>query len=232
MPAFAVLTKYEFLLAAVTASHIGLMAQTSASGVVSKPSPPACNLYRIESTPVLSLTQRICLWTDRSLTSGEGLMGAAIAGAYSQLTERSSDRRKGFPGYAERFATRYAQSTAKGLGEVFGGYVNHEGLRRELGPWRSPAGAGFGRRFAHALAAPLWNYEDDDAFRKDRRKRFAFSRVAGALASGFVGMAWAPDRLNTPGRALRRSASAYGGYFSSSLFNEFKGDLMKLFRKM
>lgn len=197
------------------------------------PYPPQCNLYRMEATPVLTVKQRFCLWSDRSLTSGEGLMGAFAGAAYSQFTESSADRRKGFAGFTERASTRYAQSVSKGLGEVLVGYVNREGIRRELGPWqRTPKGTKFGRRLAHAFAAPLWNYADDDATSKVREKRFAFSRISGALASGYVGMAWTPDRLNTPGRALRRSASAYGGYWSSSLFNEFGDDLMQLPRML
>src|SRR4051794_30022128 len=73
--------------------------------------PPACNLYRIEDTPVLSLKQRFCLWEDRSLFNSETFFGAALGGAYSQLTERASDRQKGFLGYWERTGTKYAQST-------------------------------------------------------------------------------------------------------------------------
>ncbi|MEO8127172.1 MAG: hypothetical protein ABI822_08775, partial [Bryobacteraceae bacterium] len=207
-----------------------VFAQTTQGGL--KFYPPPCNLYRIENTPVLSLRQRLCLWTDRSLTSGEGIMGAAAGAAFAQFTDRSSDLQKGLAGYAERFGTRYAQSTSKGLGEVFAGYLNHEGMRRELGPWKAPPGSSFGKRLGHAFAAPLWNYDDDDATSAKRGKRFAVSRVAGALASGFVGMAWTPDRLNTPGRALRRSASAYGGYWSSSLLSEFGDDILKLFRRL
>lgn len=192
------------------------------------PYPPSCNRFRIEATPVLSLKQRFCLWTDRSLTSGEGLMGALAGAGFAQVTDRSSDLRKGVPGYAIRASTRYAQSVSKGMGEVVGGYFNREGMRRELGPWqRTPKGSSFGKRVGHVLAAPLWNYADDDATSAVREKRFALSRVAGGLASGFVGMAWEPDRVNTPGRALRRSASAYGGYWVSSFFAEFGNDLMR-----
>ena len=158
-------------------------------------------------------------------------MGALVSAGYSQFTEKSADRQKGFAGYGERFGIKYAQSVSKGMGEVLVGYANHEGMRRELGPWKAPAGSSFKKRLGHAFAAPLWNYDDDDAASKSRGKRFAASRVAGALASGFAGMAWTPDRLNTPSRALRRSASAYGGYWGSSMLTEFKDDLLKLFKR-
>lgn len=205
---------------------------SAAQDVSSRVFPPLCNLHRLENTPVLSFQQRMCLWADRSLFGRETVLGAATSALASQITESAAVRRKGLKGYGERFGTRYAQSTAKGFGEVLGGYLNHEGMRRELGPWRTPAKGGLGRRILHAAVAPLWNYEDDDAHSQYRGKRFAFSRVAGALASGFVGMAWSPDPVNTPSRALRRSASAYGGYFMSSFRTEFGGDVMKLFKKL
>jgi hypothetical protein len=167
------------------------------------------------------------MWVDRSVFSGEGLAGAVTGGAYSQFTERSTDRGKGVAGLATRIGTRYAQSTAKGAGETLGGWIGREDMRREAGPWRPVHDQSFKARLGHALVAPFWNYSEGPASQR-RTKRFAVSRVAGALASGFMGMAWAPDRLNTPGRALRRSASAYGGYFSSSLLKEFGPELRKL----
>lgn len=192
------------------------------------PATPSCNLYLMAKEPTLTLKQRLCMWTDRSLLNRESFSGAFVAGVYSQFTERSDDRGKGMAGLATRVGTKYAQSTAKGLGETFGGWIGREDLRKELGPWKPRPGSKFGARLGYALSAPFWNYREAPIRTNSPRKTFAWSRVAGAFSSGFVGMAWAPDRLNTPGRALRRSASAYGGYFSSSLLNEFGRDLRKL----
>ena len=57
---------------------------------------------------------------------------------------------------------------------------------------------------------------------------FAAGRVVGALSSGFIGQAWYPDAQATPGQAFARSGSAMGGYLASSVFAEFKPDLMAL----
>jgi hypothetical protein len=53
----------------------------------------------------------------------------------------------------------------------------------------------------------------------------AFSKMAGASSSGLVGLAWYPDRLNTPGQVLARTGSAYGGYLASAIFQEFQADI-------
>lgn len=209
---------------------LGTGAQTFDPALASKPEAPACNTYRIEETPQLDLKQRLCLWTRRSIFSGEGISGAMVAAGAAQFRDDAADLRKGAAGYAIRFSTRYGQSVAKGMGETIGAYLNHEGARRELGPWKPRPNQPFGRRLAGALAAPFWNYDDDDPRNPHRRKRFAVSRIAAAFAGGFAGMAWTPDRLNTPGNALKRSGRAYGAYFSSSLWQEFRPDLAKLIR--
>lgn len=219
------------LLVVVMAGIPSLFAQNAAEPNVQV---PACNHYGIAAADSVRLSQRFCMWVDRSVGTPEGFSGAVAAGLFAQVRERSTDRAKGIVGVGERVGTKYGQSAAKGMGELIGGFVNREDPRREFGPWRSQRGRSFGARLGHALAAPLWNYENaghtgDD---RNRRKRFAFSRVAGAFGSGFSGMAWSPDRLNTPGRALRRSASAYGSYFASALLVEFKADLTAIPRRL
>jgi hypothetical protein len=47
-----------------------------------------------------------------------------------------------------------------------------------------------------------------------------------------VGMAWYPGRLNHPSDVISRSASAYGGYLGSSIFQEFQEDIFRMAGKM
>src|SRR5262249_5460084 len=64
------------------------------------------------------------------------------------------------------------------------------------------------------------------------KRRPAFSKFAGAASSGAVGLAWYPGRLNRPVDVLSRSATAYGGYLASNIFQEFGADIFHLAGKM
>ena len=59
-------------------------------------------------------------------------------------------------------------------------------------------------------------------------KKFSAGRLVGAFSSGFVGMAWTPDPINTTANALVRTGTAMGGVLAGSMWKEFQPDLSKL----
>src|SRR5205823_3742940 len=81
---------------------------------------------------------------------------------------------------------------------------------------------GFWKRFGFALTHTLIVKNDNG------HEQLSAGRIAGAFSSGFVGMAWTPDPINTTRDALVRSGTAMGGVLAGSMFKEFQPDLMKL----
>lgn len=206
---------------------------------------PVCASLFLASEYRLSQKQRACDWIQNRLLSPAALAGAAAAATLSQFTERSSDRGKGTPGFTTRFSEDFAQSAAKSTGAYLGGLIFQEDPRR-VPPYLVLRGGtpphGFWSRTGHALIGNFISYrcvgelpsqtpggkpQDICGAASQIRRVPALSRILGSLASGFSSELWQPDRLNSPGRALRRSASAYGATFGSSLFTEFKPDIAR-----
>jgi hypothetical protein len=130
-----------------------------------------------------------------------------------------------------------AQSTFKSTGTFLGGFILHEDPRPDpsyLVLKHSNEPKGFWQRSRHAVGRVLLSYRcvNDCTTEQDIKRRFGFSHVAGAFASGFSSELWAPDRLNDPWRAIRRSASAYATTFGGSFFSEFNPELTTLGHKV
>lgn len=194
------------------------------------PRRPVCASLFLKSEYQLSLKQKNCDWLQNRVFSSTAFAGAAGAAVYSQILERSRDRGKGTAGFTTRFSENFAQSAFKSTGAYFGGMIFREDPRRDppyLSMRSAPHPRGFWKRTAYAVRTNFISYRCVDAClsESDIRKVPAISRLAGSFASGFSSEMWAPDRLNSPGRALRRSASAYGSTFADSLFVEFKPEL-------
>ena len=188
---------------------------------------PKCISFFLKQDYQLDFKQKACDWIQNRMFSQNALVGAAFAASFSQIRERSSDRGKGTPGFSTRFSTNFAQSAAKSTGAYLGGLILREDPRDNPPYVHRTKIRGFWPRLGRALGDNFISYRcagtcDEPG---DVRRVFALSRVTGAFASGFSSMAWAPDRLNTPGRALRRTASAYGSSFGSNVFAEFKPEI-------
>ena len=196
---------------------------------------PVCISFFLKNDYRLTNKQKTCDWLQNRLVTTTGAAGAAWSAGFSQFTERSDDRGKGSAGFSTRFSTNLAQSSMKATGEFLGGFIFQEDPRREppylkrFSPDRLPVrpATGFWNRTRRALMSNVVSYRCKNQCTKaeDVQARPAVGKIAGSFASGFSSMLWAPDRLNTPGRALRRSASTYAGTFSNSLFIEFKPEI-------
>jgi hypothetical protein len=196
---------------------------------------PACISFFLKNDYRLTLKQKACDYIQNRFITPTSLAGAAWSAGYSQMTEKPEDRGKGTSGFMTRFATNQAQSSMKATTEFLVGLVSREDPRRAppylapFDPNRLPVrpARGFWNRTRRAVMSNLVSYRCVDQCTKaeDVRATFAAAKIAGSFASGFSSMLWAPDRLNTPGRALRRTASAYGGTFANSLFIEFRPEI-------
>ena len=168
---------------------------------------------------------RACYWWTNSFSAGM-LFGAAFNTALDPIFNGSSDKYwgQGAEGFSKRFGTRVAQSMTKGTGQAVVGALFKEDPR-----FFESKKQGFWPRFGFAVTHTLIVKNNRGA------EQFSVGRVAGAFSSGFVGMAWTPDPINTTGNALVRSGTAMGGVLAGSLWKEFQPDVMKfasnLFRK-
>jgi len=189
------------------------------------PEPPACNSYRLQRTITetpskLLFKQRLCLYGGK-LVTGQAVFGSAFFSAVAQFRDDPVEWGQGMKGYSRRFGTRYAQGVAKTTGEFVFSSIFREDPRYDLSQDRS-----FWRRTGHTFTNMVVVKDVDG------KKRPAFSKFAGAASSGVVGYAWYPGRLNRPVDVVSRSASAYGGYLASNIFQEFQSDIFHLVGKM
>jgi len=198
---------------------------------------PVCASMFLNSEFQLSKKQITCDWIQKRMFSPTALVTAAGTAVFSQITERASDRGKGMPGFMTRFSENFAQNAFKSTGAYLGGALFREDPRRNppyLAMRTQPPPRGFWKRTGYALKMNVMSYRCTGACtsESDIKTVPAFSRVAGSFASGFSSELWAADRLNSPGRALRRSASAYGSTFMNSLFIEFQPEISALAGKV
>jgi len=186
---------------------------------------PACDSSRLQKTLTeapkeLLVKQRFCLYGSKLVTP-QAVFGAAFFSGVAQFRDDPVEWGQGTEGYARRFGTRYTQGMAKTTGEFVFSLAAHEDPRYDLSKSRT-----FWGRTGHAFARMVV------VKNLDGNTRPAYSKFAGAASSGLVGLAWYPDRLNRPVDVASRSASAFGGYLASNMFQEFKADLQNMLGKM
>lgn len=196
---------------------------------------PRCDSFTMLNRIRLTALEKACYYRDQVFTPS-AMFGAAIFGGIAQAIDSPSDWPQGAKGFAWRAGTRYAQGMTKTTVSFLAGLSFHEdprALRPECEESHAKttvtkiatmtvAPKGFWRRLGGAVAENFWAENDYCNMRP------VFSASAGALASGFVGMAWTPDPSNTVTKAMVRSGTALGGTIGSSIFAEFKGDITRL----
>jgi hypothetical protein len=166
----------------------------------------------------MSHKDKLCYWWSQSFNA-QMIFGAAFTSALDPLLNGSTNAYwgQGVEGYSRRFGTRVSQSMAKGTGQALVGMAFKEDPR-----FYQSRKEGFWPRFGFALSHTLIVRHDDG------KQFLSAGRIAGAFSSGFVGMAWTPDPINTPQDALVRSGTAMGGVLAGSLWTEFQPDVMNL----
>jgi hypothetical protein len=222
----------------VTVAFLAGIATAAAQNGSDQPRPPynpmdqrpKCIAFFLDTDWRLSAKQRACDWVQNRVFSPGAAFAAGWSAGYSQITESSADRGKGTTGYSTRVAENFAQSAFGSTGAFLTAWAFREDPRRsppflvlrERAPRR-----GFWPRLAQGITNNFRAYRCVGACQTacDVKTQFAISRVAGAFASGFSSQLWSPDRLNSPSRSLRRTASAYGTSFAGSIASEFKPEL-------
>jgi hypothetical protein len=200
------------------------------------PRQPPCLEYTFQ-TQVTALTprQKFCYFLKHRAITASGIFGSAFTAAYAQLTDSPSEWGGGTAGYSRRFGTRFAQGLTKSATESLAGIVDGEDPRLHPSP---EAGTMFSQpsrimpRLGKALLRTVWTPRDAYPDGRPRHDSVAYSRIAGSFASGFIGMAWTPDRQNTPGQAFGRTATALGGYAATCVWTEFQPDVISLVGRM
>jgi len=203
------------------------------------PPEPQCNSYVIAKTVLyhpsaFTFKQRACTYGGK-LISGQAFFGPIFMGGVAQLRDDPPEWGQGMKGYMRRVGTRYAQGTAKSTGEFVFSSILRENPRYE--PSRDKT---FWKRLGHSLSTVVVTYHLGDCGKEENDRESlsnchkwpAVSKMVGATSSGLVGLAWYPDRLNTPGQVLARTGSAYGGYVASAVFSEFQAALFRIFGKL
>jgi hypothetical protein len=197
---------------------------------------PKCDSYTMQNRVRLTALEKTCYYRDQ-LFAPSAVFGAAFFGGIAQAMNSPTQWPQGAKGYEWRASTRYVQGMAKSTGGYLAGLALHEDPR-SLRPdctrghdlnyivTEAAAPKSFWHRVGGAVAVNFWTRNDNCKYQP------AFSASAGALSSGFVGMAWTPNPSNTVSKAFVRSGTALGGAIGSSVFTEFKGDITNLFSKM
>lgn len=166
----------------------------------------------------MTAKDQACYWWTHSFNA-QMIFGAAFNSALDPITSKRTNAYwgQGAEGFARRFGTRVSQSMAKGTGQALAGWIFKEDPRfypsRKDGLWPR-----IGFALVHTLVVKNAN----------GREQLSAGRIAGAFSSGFVGMAWTPDPINSPEDALVRSGTSMGGVIAGSLWKEFQPDVMKL----
>ncbi|MBI2687996.1 MAG: hypothetical protein HYX27_16935 [Acidobacteria bacterium] len=176
----------------------------------------------------LSMTNRDkrCYWWTHSFNAPM-VTGALFNAAMDQWVKNNTGKEwgQGVEGFSRRFGTRISQSLAKGSGQAIVGMIFKEDPRFYASYRR-----GFGKRLGYALSHTfIVRHDCDPEVTSVCSEQLSAGRLAGAFASGFVGMAWTPDRINTPQQALIRSGNAMAGVMAGSLWKEFQPDITRLF---
>jgi len=178
-----------------------------------------CNDYLINNNDPLSGVQRACIYKSNLLTSS-GVFGAGIGAGWAQIMKNDPAQwGRGPQGYTRSYGTRYAAGMSKATAE----YLTALAFREDPRPRRSKSPFWFDRIADAALSMFL---DTGQAY-----PRPAFHHVAGALASGFTGMAFYPSSNNTFGSALKRSGMSFGGSLAYAELYEFEPDIFRILGK-
>lgn len=200
------------------------------------PPNPKCDAYTMKNRASLTAPEKTCYYRDQ-LISPSAITGAALFAGIAQAMDSPPQWPQGAKGFEWRASTRYTQGMAKSTGVYLAGLALHEdpravrpdcegdqderGLVTQVASPRT-----FWQRLRGAVVVNFWAKNDSC------KGRVAFAPTAGALSSGFVGMAWTPDSSNTIAKAFVRSGTALGGTIGNRVFSEFQGDITHVITKI
>ncbi len=204
----------SLIILVVTASAQNVSSGFQKIGEVLHPSVPGC-LPDAKS----DLRRRACFYLDELVTPSAAIH-ALFSSEFSEWRNSPHIRHQDSDDTFKRFSVFYESRAARDAGELLVGHFHHEDfLPRESGK------TGFLERSRAALLSVLVTTDESGV------ERTALAPIAGSFSSGFVGAA-AYQNHGLLDAALRRSGTAYGSYFTSAMFREFKPDLVRFSDKL
>jgi hypothetical protein len=190
------------------------------------PGDPAGNLASADCNFTMSL--RLESFVTGSLTD-QAMLGAVFFGAIAQIRNDPREWNRDWAGYGRRVGARYAQNLAKGTTEfLFGAAMRTDPRHISFAsdPRVKDRPGTVKRRIGHAFMDFLTVRRSST--NGDGRALPNLPLFAGASASGFVGYAFYPDRLNTPEQAAIRASGALGTALGASFYTEFQPEIGRL----
>lgn len=140
----------------------------------------------------------------------QGLVGSAIASGITQGTNTPKEWGHGWGAYGKRYASSYGIAMTDQL-VTFG----LESALHEDPRYFPSSEKGFKARFGNVLRQALVVKKDDG------HPTFAYARIGGAFASGFVANSWQPSSNNSAGDALIRGGLNLAGDAAFFCIQEF-----------
>jgi hypothetical protein len=188
---------------------------------------PVCASMFLKSDWQLTPKQRACDWLQNGVLSTGRLFTTMFATGFSMAIDTSSEDGDSFK---VRFGRKWVQGAFATTGEYLGGLIAGEDARQAppyLAMRRAPPPHGFIKRVGSALSANVITTQCVNQCRDegDIHRRFGFSRVLGAVASGAGGVAVDWNRPERGERAWHGMVSAYASSFGHALFTEFKPEV-------
>jgi hypothetical protein len=190
------------------------------------PGDPSGNLASVDCN--YTMTLRLTDFVSGSVTD-QALLGAVFFGSVAELRKDPPEWKRNWSGYGYRVGSRYAQNLSKGLTEFTFGVIMRTDPRHvsyASDPRIKVHKSGVVPRIGHAFAD--WATVRRTSEKGDGIPLPNLPLFAGAAASGFVGNAWYPDRLSTPGQALLRGSSSLGTALASSFYTEFSPEIGRM----
>ena len=207
-------------------------------GRVTCPGDPPGNLASTDCrfTPRMRVTE----FFGTSVTD-QAALGAAFFGLVAQTRKSPAEWERNWDGLGRRMGTRYGQNFVKGAA-VLG--VN--------GGIRLVAGAGTDPRHVSYASDPLiesakktggawtrighatmdWATVRLSATKADGRRIPNLPLFGGAVASGYAGNLWYPDRLTTRSETAKRIGGSLGTALFASFYNEFQPEIGRLLGRL
>lgn len=171
--------------------------------------------------PPLTLGEKAELYSSRTF-SVRTVLGASYAAGIAQWRRTPREWGTGISGYGRRDAAAYGAEVIRHTAEFGVGALLHEDPRFE-----PSTHDGFAARTADVIHHTVFVRTDNGGH------RFAWSRTAASIVTGFAVNSWEPRRLHSTHHALMLSLAGVASYGTGNFMHEFTPDIKRfLFRKL
>jgi len=148
------------------------------------------------------------------------VMERSVLAGLAQWRNSTPEWGQGVAGYGRRLSSNFGQYSIKKTLQFSIGAAMNEDPR-----YFSSTENGVWRRTLHAVSHTVMVRNDQN------RRVFAVGRVTGTLGGSVISRVWHPDRLQTPGHALRNASLSVGTEAGWNVLREFWPEIKRAFRK-